>query len=180
MPQAGLLAEPSVRSNTVPEGCAARPGRNQPPAKERPQRSSLTHGEIALVVSMSAVLLISFIFPPGGLPQVPICYFAVLTGLPCPGCGLTRGFCAIAHGRFADAWAYNPFAFALYGLTVFFLLYPWLTRWFSRLRQRLVRWRVPLWLSLSLVVAMWIFGAWRMNQAKPIQPPASEARAGLK
>jgi hypothetical protein len=32
-----------------------------------------------------------------------------VTGLPCPGCGLTRSWTAAAHGHVADAFAYNFF-----------------------------------------------------------------------
>lgn len=41
-----------------------------------------------------------------GLPS--ICPFNNLTGLPCPGCGLTRGFVCLAHGRFVEALHWHP------------------------------------------------------------------------
>ena len=31
--------------------------------------------------------------------------------MSCPGCGLTRSFVALAHGRIAQAWAFNPAGF---------------------------------------------------------------------
>ena len=51
--------------------------------------------------------------------QLPsVCQFKNVTGLDCPGCGLTRAFVSIAHGRIAEAWQYNGasllvFAFVL-------------------------------------------------------------------
>lgn len=36
------------------------------------------------------------------------CIFHVLTGLYCPGCGAGRASFAILHGRFAEAFSYNP------------------------------------------------------------------------
>ena len=36
-----------------------------------------------------------------------------LTGLTCPGCGLTRAYIHAFHGDFATAFRYNPFFFTL-------------------------------------------------------------------
>jgi hypothetical protein len=37
-----------------------------------------------------------------------LCPFRWLTGLPCAGCGLTRGFVALTHGHVHAAHVYNP------------------------------------------------------------------------
>lgn len=37
----------------------------------------------------------------------PVCLFKRFTGLPCPSCGMTHAFCALAHGRIADAAHFN-------------------------------------------------------------------------
>ena len=42
------------------------------------------------------------------------CLFHTLTGLECPGCGMTRAFHAISHGDFAAAINYNIFAPVVY------------------------------------------------------------------
>ena len=44
---------------------------------------------------------------------IPVCLFHSLTGLPCPGCGLTRAFSSLLHGQVAAAFAYHPFVFLL-------------------------------------------------------------------
>lgn len=36
------------------------------------------------------------------------CPMVLLTGLPCPGCGLTRAFLYVITGEFARAWYMNP------------------------------------------------------------------------
>jgi len=44
---------------------------------------------------------------------VAFCLFRAITGLPCPGCGITRGVIEIARGNFRKAWHQNPGAFAV-------------------------------------------------------------------
>jgi len=69
-----------------------------------------------LCCALAAVgaLTFSALFTPDALPKFDICTFHRFTGLPCPGCGLTRAFCAISHGDFAAAWRFNPFGFLFY------------------------------------------------------------------
>ena len=51
-----------------------------------------------------------------------ICLFKNITGLPCPGCGLTHSFCALGKGDFGAAFGYN-----LLGPPLFlFLLVLWI------------------------------------------------------
>lgn len=44
---------------------------------------------------------------------LPMCSFAAMTGLPCPGCGLTRSTHAILRGDLAHAFHTQPFAFII-------------------------------------------------------------------
>ncbi len=44
---------------------------------------------------------------------IPVCWFQALSGLPCPGCGLTRAFSSLLHGQVQAAFAYHPFVFLL-------------------------------------------------------------------
>lgn len=63
-------------------------------------------------VLAATVLLIAFLLPMpqngtiAGLPSV--CTFHLTTGLPCPGCGLTRSVVSCAHGHWAEAIHYHP------------------------------------------------------------------------
>ena len=51
-----------------------------------------------------------------------ICPFPPVTGLPCPGCGVTRGLSALIDGRFAEAVALHPFV-PLFALAWFLPLF---------------------------------------------------------
>ncbi len=57
-----------------------------------------------------AAITAGLLLPTEGL-GVDACMLHRATGLPCPGCGLTRSVTNILHGEFARAWAYNPFGF---------------------------------------------------------------------
>jgi len=104
-------------------------------------------------VVAGAALLVSFIWAPGSFPRVDLCYFRRLTGLPCPGCGLTRAFCAISHGQFFSAFKLNPFAFAFYSAALTVLFWPLLRRAFPRAMARA---NVPR--ILAIAVPTLIFG----------------------
>ena len=80
------------------------------------------------------------------------------TSLPCPGCGLTRAFCCISHGRFADAWAFNPFGFFFYACAVLLVLYPFAERRWPGLGLRIVR---SPWCARSVIGL--VFTMWAVN-----------------
>jgi hypothetical protein len=48
--------------------------------------------------------------------------FKNLTGLPCPGCGLTHSFCALAKGKVASAFGFNAMGPAIFILAAGFWL----------------------------------------------------------
>ena len=111
---------------------------------------------------LGLVLTASFVLPPNSLPHLPLCQFKHLTGLPCPGCGLTRAFSAISHGQLKTAWQLNPFSFPLYALAVCFVFFPLGERLRPGLGNTLLRWRIHLWLSLAMLVGIWTWGLWRL------------------
>lgn len=113
----------------------------------------------ALALAAGLVLAASFVLPDGvddGEASVRLCLFRSATGLPCPGCGLTRGFSSLSRGKFAQAWAFNPFAGPLYAVTVAAVFAPLLwTRlppgWENR---PAVRWGILLFLLLMLAYGL--------------------------
>jgi Protein of unknown function (DUF2752) len=102
-------------------------------------------------------LLLSALVPAIAIPNLLPCPFKLLTGWPCPGCGLTHAICYISHGRFAMAWAANPFGFLFWPLLVVCLLWPWLEVRFRSLNPSLRASRVWVWGPPSLVAIMWAF-----------------------
>lgn len=117
-------------------------------------------GAVFLSLVCLAILLASLALPAQGFPGIDTCAFHALTGLSCPGCGLTRAFCAISRGEFLDAWRLHPFSFPLYAGVLLGLAAPFLDRRFPALAggawAKAFRTGV-----LAMAVAMLIFGAWR-------------------
>jgi len=54
------------------------------------------------------------------MPKVTLCPFKAVTGLPCPGCGMTHAFLALGRLDFAGAFSANPLVFPLAALTALY------------------------------------------------------------
>ena len=54
--------------------------------------------------------------------EVVLCPFRLLTGLPCPTCGLTRGALALLAGKPLRAWTFNPLLFTAIAIWLLLLL----------------------------------------------------------
>jgi hypothetical protein len=142
-------------------------------APDEPEAAGLSRWFAPGVVA--AVLLVAtFTTVPARLP-VSVCGFYNLTGLPCPGCGMTRGFVAMGHAQFGRAWRVNPLA------PPFFLLLLCYLVWFAARRTRPAV-RLRLWLSrhrrslyamiLCIVAASWALNVTRhLRGDRPTAPP---------
>ena len=65
----------------------------------------------ATFIALTCVLLTSVFYSPSPADAngqyFTVCGFKALSGLPCPGCGLTHSFCAIGKGDWRAALAFN-------------------------------------------------------------------------
>ena len=107
-------------------------------------------------------LAASILIPASKLPVVPLCLFKMLTGFPCPGCGLTHAFCSISHGHFKTAWQANPFGFVFYIGALACLAWPGLRARFPGVEVALRRTRVVVWAPPLLMAGMWLYDVVRI------------------
>ncbi len=73
--------------------------------------SPTTGPAVGLVAGAAAAALVAarFIDPQQADAGPVICPFRLATGLPCPGCGLTRSWVHLLHGQVGEAMTANPF-----------------------------------------------------------------------
>jgi len=66
------------------------------------------------------------------LPGISLCPFHVITGMACPGCGMTRAFLTLGQLKLQEAIALNPFSVLLFSVMIVYL---WLGK-MNRVRPR--------------------------------------------
>lgn len=105
-----------------------------------------------------AAFVVLAVWQPTGGAENSICLFRRATGIPCPGCGLTRGFAALAKGHFGQAFEFHPFVFvlALEALAAYlvwgwlaFKGHPWPERWSRRVGPLAVG-------HVAVLIALWL------------------------
>lgn len=71
-------------------------------------------------------LIASLIVPAKNAEDLPsLCIYYRLTGQRCPGCGMSRAFTLIGHGKLKRAYRLNRLAFIAYPLAVYVALRGW-------------------------------------------------------
>jgi hypothetical protein len=132
-------------------------------AAERKRRWT---GVASLLALFAASFLMNPIHPLGGRK---LCGFLVLTGLPCPTCGMTRSVCCISHGMFKESLDFHFLGIALYGTTLIWLgatatelITGRKFRWFATRRE----WP---WVAAVVVLVLAVWGArlWIIVEADP-------------
>lgn len=116
---------------------------------------------ILVFLSFPCFVLISRFFPFDRLPV--LCVFRLVTGYPCPTCGLTRSIVAIMHFDLIKAVHMNPFGFLIVGgLAVWWVvsLYEMATGLTTSLHRWMVRYTLHL--VLLCLGALGLFGVLRI------------------
>ena len=122
----------------------------------------------ALAIGLSVALEIrgtrQVIVPVINQPLPELCSFRRILGIDCAGCGLTRSFISIGHGRLDDAWNYHPAGLVLYAMAAFQLPYRSVQLWrLSRGRRELCLGKSVNGLIFALAVfllVVWIVRIW--------------------
>jgi hypothetical protein len=124
-----------------------------------PYASAERHLAWTTLIGLSAVFVISMLWRPPDEPTVILCPFRALTGLPCPGCGMTRAFCALGHGDLLRAIHFNALSPLLYLSFIVIWLGAAATVFkFDRVRDAVMRLRPNMtasMLMLALVLVWW-------------------------
>ena len=82
------------------------------------------------------------------LPRASLCPFHIITGVACPGCGMTRAFLNLGQLNIAGAFQANPYSIPLLFIMAVYLVLGYVPSW---LQQKIV-----IRLSLSFIVTTWI------------------------
>ena len=84
---------------------------------ERRRVSRVWLGKECVAVSWLGLLL-AIVSPPHGTGFIA-CWLNAATGIPCPGCGLTRSLSCSIRGMFLESWHYHPLGLVILGLFLF-------------------------------------------------------------
>lgn len=69
----------------------------------------MTDAELLAGAGLAAICVAAAASPDAVAAGPVLCPFRRLTGLPCPGCGLTRSWSYLAHGRMLESLSKHPF-----------------------------------------------------------------------
>ena len=103
-------------------GTGTEPENLAPPVLGAGGRSAAASLWCVLTAIFAASVLLPLPGRSGQIGHLPsICPFYNLTGLPCPGCGLTRAFVCLGHGQWRDSLHWHPLGGLIY--LIFVLLW---------------------------------------------------------
>lgn len=118
-----------------------------------------------------AIMVIIAYFALGWKYLYSLCPVVVITGFPCPGCGLTRAGFRLLQLDFAGAFWIQPF---IYLIALFIGFFGW--------NRYIKKQKMGIYLKSFLIVimiGMIVFYIWRMAKFFPGDPPMSYYRRNL-
>jgi hypothetical protein len=115
-----------------------------------------------LLFSLACVAYATGLFDAGRAIEAlpPLCLFHRLTGLDCPGCGMTRAFVCLLRGDLHGAWQMHPFSIPLLLISIAAVSLP------APLRSRLVRSQLGVSLQFGALAALLIW--WLQAKVLPL------------
>lgn len=124
-----------------------------------PRRRLLVRLALVLLAALGLVagLFVLTYVPPTAASFYPKCVSYQLTGIHCPGCGLTRAAHSLLNGQIEQAFAYNPLLVLLAPyLLVAFIRWLWFWLWGTEAQRSLFPARYA-WVFGVVFVLYWIF-----------------------
>jgi len=113
-------------------------------------------GFAGLLLALVFVNMTGIVSADGIVGAIPVfCPFEALTGIPCPGCGMTRAILSLIAGNFGAAALYNPFCFFLLFMVIASIAPARLQKQVPARLARLLPYCYMF--ILILVIAFWIF-----------------------
>jgi hypothetical protein len=159
-PSDAMPANSDVSDRSLPAGKSALHWRPDP----------LFHVVLLLVcagvVSLSVVLSVrdrtQVLLPVLSTPLPELCLAKRMSGVGCPGCGMTRCFISLGHGDLAAAWSYNPAGVWFFAVVLFQVPYRALQLW--RIRRGLPELRTGWLAQVSLgILAVGMVSQWLLK-----------------
>ncbi len=111
------------------------------------------------LIAIAIIFLISLLVPSFEQTRFTICLFKNLTGVPCPGCGMTRAFLFLGHGQIPKAGTLNPLALPVAILLLLQgvrLLLRLATQADYRLQLSPLLFRILVTIALTLSLGLWL------------------------